>query len=85
MARIVIEFDYSPGHPGRMGGGPDTWEPPEPAEIEIVSVEINGKEIQEIREELDLEECRVGDLVSMIYDDQTFEEWVEDYPGEVDP
>jgi len=34
-----IEVDYSPPSRGNSNGHPDSWTPPEPAEVEIVSVE----------------------------------------------
>jgi len=38
-AQATVHVDYTPGHPGNSNGHPDSWTPPEPAEVEILAVE----------------------------------------------
>lgn len=40
--KILVEFDFGAGFPGCFGGGPDSWQPPEPDEISISKIEIAG-------------------------------------------
>lgn len=37
-----ISFNYLPGNPGRISGPPEHCYPPEPAEVEIISVVYRG-------------------------------------------
>lgn len=41
----LFDVTIDPGYPGRFGGPPDAWEPPEPAYIEEIKVYLKSKKI----------------------------------------
>jgi len=66
----VVSFDYYPGDPGRTYGPPENCYPPEPDEIEILSVKINDEEVELTEDELEKLEDRIyndaGDLYAQV-------------------
>lgn len=54
LDRFTLQCDYRyyPGDPGSFGGPPDTWTPPDPDEIEIISVSLAEGSLRDILEEL---------------------------------
>ena len=71
--KIVIEVWYTPGHSGVYGGGPDSWEPPEPPELEFEKVTVAGMQVSksaldEIESRMDYEElCDLCDTALRDY------------------
>lgn len=55
VRELEVDVYADPGRRGRWGGHPDTWEPEEPAEVEVVAVRYLGVEtvIELTADELD--------------------------------
>lgn len=42
---VSVAYSFTPAIPARLSGHPDSWEPEEPAEIEIYSVLFGGQDM----------------------------------------
>jgi hypothetical protein len=55
-ATVLVEYEYSPGRPGRYSGPPERCYPDEPAELCVLNVLINGCMV-------DAQECVAPDVL----------------------
>jgi len=45
--KILVEYEYEMGYPGCFGGGPDSWAPPEPDEVVLSKITIDGETVDD--------------------------------------
>ena len=67
-AEVLVEYEYEPGDPGRLSGPPEDCYPPEPAQVTVLQVFINGVW------------CDPEDFIA----DAILERWHEEIEGEID-
>lgn len=66
----MVTYFYVGGSPGRTHGQPDDWSPPEPSEIDVTEIVVDGKVLDKVAEDAFLE--RHGDsLYEQIDDHET--------------